>query len=96
MSLPSSKKLVWPIIQVLKGRSPILKTELDGSIAELFALSSDQLQIRHDGSRSEFQYRSAWALSYGKKAGYLENPARNQWAITSAGRAISAESELKF
>ena len=93
--LPSSKKLIWPVIQALKKISgPTQKSVIDTQLIEILGLSQDLIAIRHDNSRAEYQYRSAWALSYGKKAGYFENPARNQWALTEKGRQIDSATEL--
>ena len=93
--LPSSKKLVWPVMQVLKRSSaPTQKSLIDSQLVEFLGLSQDLVALRHDNSRAEYQYRSAWALSYGKKAGYFENPARNQWALTEKGRQVGSATEL--
>ena len=93
--LPSSKKLIWPVIQALKKSSgPTQKSVIDTQLIEILGLSQDLIALRHDNSRAEYQYRSAWALSYGKKAGYFENPARNQWALTEKGRQIDSATEL--
>ena len=93
--LPSSKKLIWPGIQALKRSSgPTQKSLIDAQLIEILGLSQDLIAIRHDNSRAEYQYRSAWALSYGKKAGYFENPARNQWALTEKGRQVDSATEL--
>ena len=93
--LPSSKKLIWPVIQALKKSSgSTQKSVIDAELIEILGLSQDLISIRHDNSRAEYQYRSAWALSYGKKAGYFENPARNQWALTEKGRQVGSDVEL--
>jgi len=93
--LPSSKKLVWPVVQVLKNRSgPAQKSAIDTQIVSSLNLSPELAAIRHDNSRAEYQYRIAWALSYGKKAGYFENPARNQWTLTEKGRQVNSSSEI--
>jgi len=93
--LPSSKKLVWPVVQVLKSTSgPAQKSAIDTQIASSLNLSPELVAIRHDNSRAEYQYRIAWALSYGKKAGYFDNPARNQWALTEKGRQVNSSTEI--
>ena len=95
--LPSSKKLIWPVIQALKKSSgPTQKSVIDTQLIEILGLSQDLIALRHDNSRAEYQYRSAWALSYGKKAGYFENPARNQWALTEKGRQVGSDVELSI
>ena len=93
--LPSSKKLIWPVVQVLKkSTEPTQKAVIDRQLIEILGLSQELVSIPHDNSRAEYQYRSAWALSYGKKAGYFENPARNQWSLTEKGRQIDSATEL--
>jgi restriction system protein len=93
--LLSSKKLVWPVMQALKRSSaPTQKSLIDAQLIEILGLSQDLIALRHDNSRAEYQYRSAWALSYGKKAGYFENPARNLWALTEKGRQIDSATDL--
>ena len=95
--LPSSKKLIWPVIQALKKSSgSTQKSVIDAELIEILGLSQDLISIRHDNSRAEYQYRSAWALSYGKKAGYFENRARNQWALTEKGRQVGSDVELSI
>ena len=93
--LPSSKKLIGPVMQVLKLRSePTQKSVIDRQLIEILGLSQELVSIPHDKSRAEYQYRSAWALSYGKKAGYFENPSRNHWVLTEKGRQIDSPIEL--
>ena len=93
--LPSSKKLVWPVIQILKNTSGTAqKSAIDSQIVSSLMLSPELVAIRHDSSRAEYQYRVAWALSYGKKAGYFENPARNQWVLTEKGRQVISPAEI--
>ena len=93
--LPSSKKLIWPVMQVLKLRSePTQKSVIDRQLIEILGLSQELVSIPHDKSRAEYQYRSAWALSYGKKAGYFENPSRNHWVLTEKGRQVGFAEEI--
>ncbi len=93
--LPSSKKLIWPVIQVLKRSSePTHKSVIDRRLIEILGLSQELVSIPHDKSRAEYQYRSAWALSYGKKAGYFENPSRNHWVLTERARQLGSPTEL--
>ncbi len=95
--LPSSKKLIWPVIQVLKRSSePTQKSVIDSQLIEILGLSQELVSIPHDKSRTEYQYRSAWALSYGKKAGYFENPSRNHWVLTEKGRQVGFAEEISI
>ena len=93
--LPSSKKLIWPVVQVLKkSTEPTQKAVIDRQLIEILGLSQELVSIPHDNSRAEYQYRSAWALSYGKKAGYFENPSRNHWVHTEKARQLGSPNEL--
>jgi restriction system protein len=95
--LPSSKKLIWPVIQVLKRTiEPTRKSVIDNQLIEILGLSHELTSIPHDKSRAEYQYRSAWALSYGKKAGYFENSTRNHWVLTDKGRQVGSEVEVSL
>lgn len=95
--LPRSRDLIWPIVRILKnsgGRAS--KPDIDTGIAELLVLSDEVTKFPHDKSRTELQYRSAWALSYGKRAGYFENPGRNQWALSESGERLTAASDVRI
>ena len=95
VQLPSSKKLIWPVVQVLKkSTEPTQKAVIDRQLIEILGLSQELVSIPHDNSRAEYQYRSAWALSYGKKAGYFENPSRNHWVLTEKGRQTGSVEEI--
>ena len=97
VDLPSSKKLIWPVIQVLKrSTEPTQKSVIDNQLIEILGLSHELISIPHDKSRAEYQYRSAWALSYGKKAGYFENPTRNHWVLTDKGRQLGSELDVSL
>jgi len=53
---------------------------------ELENIPDEIMEIPHgdtDGGRSEVEYRLAWARTYLKKYGVLENSARGVWALTS-------------
>lgn len=97
VDLPTSKKLVFSIIQVLQSASvPMKKSDIDEALKSKLMLSEDQISIPHDKSRAEYQYRSAWALTYGKKFGYLENPSRNHWIISAKGKQVVHEGDVSL
>ena len=57
--------------------------ELLESIANLAALTDQQTSLLHgDGPRTEVDYKIAWAKTYLKNAGFLENSARGVWRLT--------------
>ncbi|MCB0211323.1 MAG: restriction endonuclease, partial [Anaerolineae bacterium] len=60
-------------------------------VIEVAKLSDEQLEILHDsekGSQTEVEYRLAWARTYLKKYGVLENSSRGVWALTPKGRQL--------
>jgi restriction system protein len=89
--VPQYKEFYWPVIRALK--------EIGGSasIAELYErvvadmkLSEDVLAVPHgDGTTSEVEYQLAWARSFLKKVGAVDNSERGIWALTSKGRAFT-------
>jgi restriction system protein len=53
-------------------------------------LSEEVLSVPHgDGTTSEVEYRLAWARTYLKKVGAVDNSERGIWALTSKGRAFT-------
>ena len=60
--------------------------ELVPEIVHLLGLPQEITEIPHgSSSRTELEYRSAWARTYLRKAGLLENSARGIWALTPKG-----------
>nr|WP_259569833.1 winged helix-turn-helix domain-containing protein [Shewanella baltica] len=63
--------------------------EIYESVVELEKFDEETLAILHNpekSSQTEIGYRLAWALTYLKKAGYLENSARGVWALTEKAK----------
>ncbi|MEE2003045.1 restriction endonuclease [Alkalimonas sp. MEB108] len=83
--------------------SPLLKALFSlggsGSIDEIYEAVVEQenfdeqtLAVLHNpekSSQTEIHYRLAWARTYLKKAGYLENSSRGVWALTDKAKQIS-------
>jgi restriction system protein len=92
-SLPSYKELMQPLIQALKelGGSGTID-EINRKVAETAKLSDKQLEVPHSSiksdGRTEIEYRLAWARTYLKAEGLLENSTRGIWALTSLGSKI--------
>jgi restriction system protein len=81
-----------PIIQALKnlGGSGTVE-EINTSVAEIARLADEQLEVLHNpekGGQTEFEYRLAWARTYLKKYGVLENSSRGVWALTPKGMQL--------
>ena len=89
--VPKYNEFHWPVIRALK------ETGGSASIAEMYErvvadmnLGEDVLAVPHgDGTTSEVEYRLAWARTYLKKVGAIDNSERGIWALTSMGRAFT-------
>ena len=63
--------------------------EIYESVVELEKFDEETLAILHNpekSSQTEIGYRLAWARTYLKKAGYLENSSRGVWALTEKAK----------
>jgi restriction system protein len=92
IDIPTFDKLMNPVMQALKqlGGSGTIE-EINSKVAEVAKLSDAQLEVLHDpdeGSQTEAEYRLAWARTYLKKYGVLENSSRGVWALTPQGRQL--------
>lgn len=65
--------------------------EIDEKVIEQEGLTEEQVAVLHqDGPRSEIEYRLAWARTYLKGMGALDNPQRGVWVTTDAGKQLEA------
>jgi restriction system protein len=65
--------------------------EINSKVIELMALRTDVLEKMHDENSSyltEVEYRLAWARTYLKNYGIVENSARGVWALTKAAEGV--------
>src|SRR5690348_8261453 len=93
MPFPSFHSFFVPIVHALRARGGSATIdELEEAVAQLAHLSEEQRsQLHGDGPRTEFSYRLAWARTYLKKGGALENSERAVWHLTPAGYEMSDE-----
>ena len=89
-NVPTFDMFFNPLLDALKqlGGSGT-NDEIDARVAEIMSLSDEQLELLHNpekSSQTEVQYRLAWARTYLKKYGLLENSSRGVWALTLEGR----------
>lgn len=82
-----------PLLQALRslGGSGTIE-EINNKVAEIADFTDDQLELLHNSDkndgRTEIEYRLAWARTYLKRAGLLENSTRGVWALTAAGNKV--------
>ena len=86
-TVPKFDELIDPTIQALKrlgGSGSIDEIVLE--IVKLLDLPQELTEVPHGNTgRTELEYRSAWARTYLRNAGYIENSDRGVWALTPKG-----------
>jgi restriction system protein len=81
-------------LQSLGGSALI--SEIPEQIAKDLGLPDSMLDILHgDGPRSELAYRSAWARTYLRQIGAVENSSRGVWTITQSGKEITSNEQAR-
>jgi restriction system protein len=90
ISIPTYDKMMWPMLlalQELGGSGNVV--ELNDKAIELAGYTEDQQAILHGtGPQTEIRYRLAWARTYLRVVGAVENSSRGVWAITEYGRSL--------
>ena len=90
-AVPRYSDFYWPVIRALKEKGGSASiAELGERVVADMNLSEDVLAVPHgDGTTSEVEYRLAWARTYLKKVGAIDNSERGIWALTSKGRGFA-------
>lgn len=89
--LPKKREMVSLLVDAhreLGGTAAAADTEQ--TVARRFNLSPELLALRHDKSRSEFQYRLGWTRTYAKKDGLVASSRRNHWSLAEVQTDQSA------
>ena len=74
-------------LEALGGSASI--EEINDSVAKVMALAEAVRALPHgDGPMTKFDYRCAWARSWLKNAGLVENSTRGVWSLTAEGRMM--------
>jgi len=91
MAIPKHDNLYNPVIKALHllGGSGSV-SEIEEKVIELLGLSEIDANEIHKGSatETELNYRLAWARTYLKIYGVLENSSRGVWALTAKGQQL--------
>lgn len=94
-SVPTYYDLLWPTLQAviaIDGSGHL--SEINRAVVEREEFSENQQAALHgDGPQTEIEYRLAWARTYLKGMGLLDNSTRGVWSVTEAGREAQ-EDEL--
>ena len=91
VGVPKYHEFHWPVIQALKamGGSASIEELYDRVVADMKLPEAILAVPYKDGTTSEVEYRLAWARTYLKKAGAIDNSERGIWTLTPKGRAFS-------
>jgi restriction system protein len=95
-NFPTHIDLMWPTLQSLKalGGSGTIEEIFDKTV-EIMRFPETLQNVRQQNSNStKLEYRAAWARSYLKKSGAIENSKRGVWAITKYGESL-VEGDIK-
>lgn len=89
--VPNRDALLIPVLRALKGSGGSASNEeLVERVASDLGLPDDIREVRSaNGERAEFAYKLAWARTYLKKAGAIDNSERGVWSITDAGERLT-------
>lgn len=99
VDLPPAHTLAWVTVQALRQLGDSGKVEeINETAVELAGLTEQQQEVPHKvGSRTEVEYRLAWARTLCKLLGLATNSERGVWTLTELGRTVDANKveELK-
>ena len=92
ITFPTFDDLMNPLLEALRllGGSGSIE-EIYAKTAEVTGLSEDVLTQLHDpdkSSQTEVGYRLAWARTYLRKYGLLENSSRGVWSLTEKAKNL--------
>jgi restriction system protein len=84
-------QLMWPTLKALKAMGGSASNEeLLAKIIELERIPEDVASFVHsDNRQTKLGYNLAWAKTYLKRVGAIENSNRGVWAITEAGERLT-------
>ena len=91
MAVPKYDDLFNPSLIALHqlGSSATI-SELEQSVAKILNLTEKEVEQPHDGNRTKFAYNLAWARTYLKRYGLIENSERGVWALTAEGQKTTS------
>ncbi len=91
ISVPTFDELMWPTLLALREMGGSASNEeLLSKVISVANISDDIMEIVHsDGRQPKVQYNLAWAKTYLKKAGALENSQRGIWSLTEMGEHLT-------
>lgn len=91
MPIPTFDSLFNPLLEALRhlGGSASI-AELVDETARIIGISDQELEEQTSRGQPRFAYRLAWARSYLKAYGLLDNSERGVWSLTQQGKETDA------
>jgi restriction system protein len=88
MAIPKYDELFNPVLRALHDLGgSATNQELEDKGIEILQLPEEEAYERKEGkSQTRLNYRTAWAKSYLKKHGLVDNTERGVWALTAEGQ----------
>lgn len=96
-AVPSYDALVWPTLRALKALGGSgSNDELLAKVIELECIPEPVAAFIHtDGRETKLGYNLAWAKTYLKRVGAIDNSSRGVWAITETGERMTEKDAAK-
>src|SRR5215217_6168426 len=90
-NVPTFDHLLWPTLKALKAMGGSASNEeLLAKVIELEGIPEQVASFIHtDNRQTKLGYNLAWAKTYLKRVGAIENSSRGVWAITDAGEHMT-------
>lgn len=90
IEVPTFDQLMWPCLKALKAMGGSASNdELLAKVIEIEQISEDVASFIHtDNRQTKVGYNLAWAKTYLKRDGAIENSARGVWSITDIGEQM--------
>lgn len=81
--IPNFDKMIIPTLDILFENKKEMKiVDIDEKLLEIMQLDKSVCMKKHlNTKQSEFSYRAAWARTYLKKYGVIDNPERSIWKV---------------
>jgi restriction system protein len=90
-AIPPYRTLLWPTLSAVRGMgdSGTIEEIVEKVIEQEGFTEAQQSVLHGDGPRTELEYRLAWARTYLKGMGALNNSQRGVWSTTEVGRTMT-------
>jgi restriction system protein len=95
VEIPAYHELMWPLVEFMrKKKKPVTIAEIEAEFKRKGF--PDRPSINGKSKGSELAYRLAWARTYLKKGGLVEDSSRGIWGLTDQGLMESKERILQI